>query len=408
MRPRLAVALVLASALLAPGAATAQRGKPVKLGFAYIFSGTNAIYGQFARQGAELAIEEVNRQGGILGRQVEARFEDEAGKPDVGIRVVRKLVFDDGVDAVIGLDSSGTAEGVAPVMPELETPLIITHAATPHVTGARCNAWTFRISLSLPQNIAIASTIAAEGKARRWTTVGPDYAFGHESWEYFKKDLARKKPGVTFVADGEAAFPPSKTTDFSPYITKVMASDADGVLVSLWGGNLIDFVKQANELGFFKGKREILMTLGAATEVLTALGDRMPAGLWVGTRYWFQGSASPMNKAFVEGYRKKFGVYPSYNAHGAYAAVLAYKAAAEKAKSTDKAAVAKALEGLAVEVPLGKIVIRAEDHQAVQDGVWGRTAAGKGFDIRILEPMRRFPGDAITPPVAETGCKMTR
>lgn len=407
MRRPLVLVLALASALVAPDA-VAQGSKPVKLGFAYIFSGPNAIYGQFARQGAELAIEELNRKGGVLGRKLEARFEDEAGKPDVGIRVVRKLVFDDGVDAVIGLDSSGTAEGVAPVMPELETPLIITHAATPHVTGARCNAWTFRVSLSLPQNIAIASTIAAEGNAKRWTTVGPDYAFGHESWEYFKKDLARKKPGVTFLADGDAAFPPSKTTDFSPYITKVMASNADGVLISLWGGNLIDFVKQANDLGFFKGKREILMTLGAATEVLTALGDRMPTGLWVGTRYWFLGNDSPMNKAFVEAYRKKFGVYPSYNAHGAYAAVLAYKAAAEKAKSTDKEAVAKALEGLTVEVPLGKITLRAEDHQAVQEGVWGRTAAKKGYDIRVLDPVRRFGGDAITPPPAETGCKMTR
>jgi branched-chain amino acid transport system substrate-binding protein len=408
MRRRLALALAVAAAFVLPLAAGAQGGKPVKLGFAYIFSGPAAIYGQYARQGAELAIEEVNGKGGILGRKVEALFEDEAGKPDVGIRVVRKLVFDDEVDAVMGLDSSGTAEGVAPIMPELETPLIITHAATPHVTGDRCNAWTFRISLSLPQNIAMASTIAAEGKAKRWSTVGPDYAFGHQSWEYFKKALAKKKPGVTFVADGDAAFPPAKTTDFSPYITKVMASDADGVLVSLWGGNLIDFVKQANDLGFFKTKREILMTLGAATEVLTALGDRMPTGQWVGTRYWFLGSDSPMNKAFVGAYRKKYGVYPSYNAHGAYAAVLAYKAAAEKAKSTEKADVAKALEGLTVEVPLGKITIRPEDHQAVQDGVWGRTAAAKGYEIRILEPVRRFEGKAITLPPAETGCQMKR
>jgi branched-chain amino acid transport system substrate-binding protein len=404
--PRKIFALAAAAAALAARPAVGEDKKPVKLGFAYIMSGPAAVYGQFAKQGAEMAIEEVNAKGGILGRKVQAVFEDEAGKPDVGIRVVRKLVYDDAVDAVFGLDSSGTAEGVAPLMPELETPLVITHAATPHVTGDKCNAWTFRISLSLPQNIAMASAIAAEGKAKRWTTVGPDYAFGHQSWEYFKEYLAKKKPGVTFVVDGDAAFPPTKTTDFSPYVTKVMSSDADGVLVSLWGGNLIDFVKQADEAGLFRSGKQILLTLGAATEVLTALGDKMPTGLWVGTRYWFQASDSPMNKAFVDGYRKRYGVYPSYNAHGAYAAVLTYKAAAEKAKSTERAAIAKALGGLSLEVPLGKITIRAEDHQAVQDGTWGQTAADKAYPIRILKPIRRFKGEEITRPTGETGCKM--
>lgn len=409
MRPVRSVAIAALGAALLVAPARGEAQKPVKLGFAYIFSGPAAVYGQFARQGVELAVDEVNKSGGILGRKVEALFEDEAGKPDVGIRVVRKLVYDDGVDAVFGLDSSGTAEGVTPVMPELETPLVITHAASPHVTGDKCNAWTFRISLSLPQNIAMASAVAADGPARRWTTVGPDYAFGHESWEYFKRELAKKKPGVTFVADADAAFPPAKTTDFSSYITKVMASDADGVLVSLWGGNLIDFVKQADQQGLFKRKdKHVLMTLGAATEVLTALGDKMPTGVWVGTRYWFLSSDSPMNRKFVDAYRGRFGVYPSYNAHGGYAAVLVYKAAVEKAKSTDKAAVAKALSGLSVEVPLGRITIQEGDHQALQDGTWGRTAADKAYPIRILKPVRSFRGKDITLPVTESGCTLKK
>lgn len=401
-----ALAASAAALALAAAPAAAQEKKPVKLGFAYIMSGPAAIYGQFAKQGADMAIEEVNAKGGILGRPVQGFFEDEAGKPDVGIRVVRKLVYDDGVDAVFGLDSSGTAEGVAPIMTELETPLVITHAATPDVTGKKCNAWTFRTSLNLPQNIAMASTIAAEGKAKRWTTVGPDYSFGHQSWEYFKDYLGKKKQGVTFVDDAEAAFPPTKTTDFSPYITKVMSSNADGVLVSLWGGNLIDFVKQADQLGLFKSGKHVLMTLGAATEVLTTLGGAMPTGQWVGTRYWFLASDSPLNKAFVASYHKRYGFYPSYNAHGAYAAVYVYKAAAEKAKSTDKAAVAKALSGLSVDLPLGRITIRAEDHQAVQDGTWGVTAADKAYPIRVLKPIRRFKGSEITRPASETGCTM--
>ncbi len=380
--------------------------KPVKLGFVYIMSGPFATYGQFAKQGAELAIDEVNKAGGINGRTVEGFFEDSTGKSDVGIRVIRKLVYEAGVDAVIGLDSSGVASAVTPVMKELKTPLIITHAATPDVTGTNCNRYTFRISLNLNQNIAMAAKIASEGKAKTWTTVGPDYSFGHQSWEYFQKYLSQRKSGLVFLPDDKAAFPPLSTTDFSPYITKVISSNADGVLISLWGGNLIDFVRQGMDMGFFDGKREVLMTLGAATEVLYALKDKMPEGIWVGTRYWFNANNTPVNKAFVNAYHKRFGVYPSYNAHGAYAAVKMYAAAAAKAKSVDKEKIVGTLEGFALELPVGKVVIRPEDHQAVTDGVWGKTAADPKVPIRVLKPLRKFAGKDITPSVAETGCKM--
>lgn len=404
-RKSLAVVLALGVGLMIAGFGFAA-DKPVKIGFVYIMSGPFATYGQFAKQGAELAIDEINKAGGINGRKVEALFEDDTGKPDVGIRVIRKLVYENGVDIVMGIDSSGVASAVAPVMKELKTPLIITHAAVPDVTGATCNRYTFRVSLNINQNIAMASTIAAGMKAKTWTTAGPDYSFGHQSWEYFQKYLSKKKPDAVFLPTADVAFPPSATTDFSAYVTKIMNSKADGVLISLWGGNLIDFVRQAGDMGFFDGKREILMTLGAATEVLYALKEKMPEGIWVGTRYWFQANDTPINKAFVDAYLKRFNVYPSYNAHGAYGAVKAYAAAAGKAKSVDKEKIVDALEGLSIELPVGKIFIRPEDHQAVTDGVWGKTAADPQMPIRVLKPIRAFAGKDITPPVEETGCKM--
>jgi len=377
-----------------------------KLGFVYIMSGPFATYGQFAKQGAELAIEEINQKGGILGKKVEGLFEDSQGKPDVGVRVIRKLVMQDDVGAVIGLDSSGVAQTVVPLMEELQTPLIVTHAATPSVTGKLCNKYTFRISVSLDQNVKAAAIIASESKAKTWTTIGPDYAFGYESWEYFQKYLSKLKPDVKFFGKDQVAFAPTKTTDFAPYITKVMESNPEGVLISLWGGNLIDFVKQAGEMGFFKKDWQILMTLGAATEVLYALKDKMPENLWVGTRYWFLANQSPLNKSFVEAYHKKYGEYPSYNAHGAYAAVYAYKEAVEKAKSFDKNKVIQALEGLELEAPIGQLKIRKEDHQALSPATWGKTKADPKYPIRILDPIRIFPAEQVTPPIEETECKM--
>jgi branched-chain amino acid transport system substrate-binding protein len=169
---------------------------------------------------------------------------------------------------------------------------------------------------------------------------------------------------------------------------------------------LIDFVRQAADVGFFDGKREVFLTLGAATEVLYALKDKMPEGIWVGTRYWFQANNTPMNKSFVAAYLKRFGVYPSYNAHGAYGAVKAYAAAAAKAKSVDKEKIVAALEGLSIELPVGKITIRPEDHQAITDGVWGKTVKDAQLPIRGLKPIRKFSGKEITPAVSDTNCKM--
>ncbi|MGQ9483771.1 MAG: ABC transporter substrate-binding protein [Desulfosoma sp.] len=391
---------------LALGPAAPQAADPLKVGFVYIMSGPFATYGQFAKQGAEMAVDEINAAGGIMGRPVQAIFEDSTGKPDVAVRVIRKLVYQDGVISVIGLDSSAVANTVVPLMPEMQTPLIVTHAATPDVTGSLCNKYTFRISVSLNQNVKAAALVASASKAKTWTTVGPDYAFGHESWEYFQKYLKALRPDVTFMPQDQTAFAPTKTTDFSAYITKIMNAKPEGVLISLWGGNLIDFVRQASEMGFFKGDWEVLMTLGAATEVLYALGDKMPEGLWVGTRYWFLANDSPINVAFRDNYKKRYGQFPSYNAHGAYAALYALKAAAEKAKTLDKEAIIKALEGLTLELPVGTVTLRPEDHQAWTNATWGKTASDPNYPIRILKPIKIFPAEAVTPPVEETGCRM--
>ncbi|MFP5406041.1 MAG: ABC transporter substrate-binding protein, partial [Gammaproteobacteria bacterium] len=327
----------------------AQAAEPIRFGAIYIMSGSAATYGQFAKQGMELAAEEINRQGGILGRQIEFSLEDGQGKVDVAIQAARKLVFQGRVDALMGLDSSGVANGLVPIIPELGKPLVITHAASPDVTGKLCNKYTFRVSDNVNQHMTSAAIIAAESGARRWTTIGPDYAFGHQSWEYFQKYLKKARPDAEFMT--ETAFPRFGAEDFKPFINSVMQAKPDGVLISVWGGDLVNFVRQAKNMGFFDQKFQVLFTLGAAAEVLTALGEQMPEGVWAGTRYWFASHDNPVNKAFVKSYMDRYKVPPSYNAEGAYVALHVYKKAMEKAGSTDGDAVAKALSGLTIDAP---------------------------------------------------------
>ena len=97
---------LLALAVLLP---QAQAQQPIRLGGIFIMSGAASVYGKFAQQGIQLAVDEINAEGGVLGRKLEFRVEDSQGKADVAIQVARKLVFQDRVDALLGLDSSGVA-----------------------------------------------------------------------------------------------------------------------------------------------------------------------------------------------------------------------------------------------------------------------------------------------------------
>ena len=308
--------------ILCPLAAPAQ--EPIKIGFIYVLSGRGAVFGEVAKHGAELAIDEVNSTGGIKGRKVVGIFEDDQGKPEIAVELARKFVQKDHVQAIIGIVTSGSAEAVAPVAAELKTPLIITTATTPLVTGKECNRYTFRVTCTTEQALKSAALVAAQAKAKKWTTIGPDYLLGYETWEYFQRYLSKIRPDVKFVQKSDVAFAPMTTTDWVPHIKKVMDSGADGIVVSLWGGNAIDFLKQAAQEGLFNDQRSVMMTVAGSMDVFISLGMGIPQGVWFGDPYWFQASNGPANHAFVHRYQDRFKVEPSYPAATAYTGVKAY------------------------------------------------------------------------------------
>ncbi|MFH1115971.1 MAG: ABC transporter substrate-binding protein [Pseudomonadota bacterium] len=369
-------------------------------------------HGQVARQGAELALEEINRAGGINGRQVAAIFEDSKAEPGVGVEAARKLVRQDKVDAVLGIISSGVAPPVSAAMNELKTPLIITTAMNPVVTGAKCNRYTFRVESSSLQRMKATALLAKQVNAGRWTTIGPDYALGHDSWKMFKQYLQELNPSATFVPDSQVVFAPLTTTDWEPQIRKLMDTKADGVLVTLWGGNFMDFVRQGQRMGLFKEKRSMVSPVVGTYELLN-LGLDMPQGLWICSSYWPQANPSGVDKGFVEAYMEKYGSPPGYITAFAYAGVKVYAQAAAAAGSADKESVVKALEGLSINSPVGKLLIRPEDHQGVFDLIGGKVSKEVAITqrkrpYRKLESVILFPGPEVTPSVEETQCKMNQ
>jgi branched-chain amino acid transport system substrate-binding protein len=396
------------AALLVVLSVTSPAVAAIKIGFAHVFSGPMATFGEVARQGAELAVKEINAVGGINGQTVEIIYADTAAKPDVGVKAVQKLVQEDKVDIVIGLVSSAVAIAVTPMMQDLKCPLIVTHAMAEEVTGSKCNPWVFRITWNLDQCFKGSAVLAHSLGAKRWTTLGPDYGFGQDSWKYFQRYFVQL--GQHDFDKGE--FVPMAANDWKPIIKKLADSGADGVMISLWGNNLRDFIRQAHEEHFFEN-RSVLCPVGGSVEIFTALGFLdMPQGVWFGTPYWYEAYENELNKRFVAAYKALSAseIPPSYAAYNAYAAVKMVKGAVEKIGAADRAAIAKGLSGLTVsDLPVGPVTFREEDHQAIYDIAFGKTnnRAAKGSKrIRGLDTIRTFAGKEVTPPVSDTGCSM--
>src|SRR3954469_17060301 len=339
--------------------------KPIKIGCQTILSGPLGGYGEFMRKGTVLAVEEINKAGGIGGSPIEVNFRDEELKVDVGVKNARYFVQDWGADFLIGIDSSAVALAVGEIMPSLDRILVVTHGATEKfnedLVFKRHNRHCFRVCVPVYQDGIASALVAKDLPVKRWATISPDYEYGHTSWKMFRAYLKRFKPDVEFVGESFAKF---GTVDFSSHISKVMAANPEGIFSTEWGGEAVTMVKQAKLFKVFEQTKAFMIGMGAAMDVLQGLGADYPDGVWASARYYFGYPDSPQNKKFVETFRKRWNSYPSYVSETSYAALYAIKKAVEKAKTLDIDPVIAALEDLDVERQAGPCKIRKEDHQA--------------------------------------------
>ncbi|ELY47694.1 extracellular ligand-binding receptor, partial [Natronorubrum bangense JCM 10635] len=198
----------------------------ISLGALYITSGFASLYGEEAARGYELAVEEINDNGGIDGEEVTVISRDTEGDATTAGRQMRSLIEEEGVDGLFGLDSSGVAQALAPQVAEFQMPFMVTHAATPFLTSPEGehedsvgNEYVFRNANNLTQDIYGAARVADELDATEWATIGPDYAFGYETWDYFQAFCEGLGVDAEFTTE---QYPGLETGDYSPYISAVM------------------------------------------------------------------------------------------------------------------------------------------------------------------------------------------
>ena len=386
-------AAIVCGVVLALAGLGAAAEKPIKIGVVFIMSGPMGGYGKHGQQAVQMALDEINAQGGILGRKVEALFEDDKMKPDEGVRIVKKFINEDKVDFVIGPTSSAVAAAMAEVVRENKKILVLTQSAANSLTDAQFNPYLFSTLSNAMMHSRAGAYFVADKPFKRWMNIGPDYSYGKESWNSFIGKLKELKPEVEVAGE---LWPKLLEKDFTPFIQKIIEAKPDAVWASIWGNDAVNFVKQALPTGIFKSVK-FAFTDGAALETLIPLGKSMPDGVYVASRYFFTTPDTPRNRNFVKTYLERFKEYPDYMAQETYAGVYFIKAAAERARTTDNDKVIEAVERepLAWETPEGWKIMRAADHAAVEDVVWGETAFSEKYGFAVLKNIQSIQAEQI-------------
>ncbi len=373
--------------------------KKIKIGHIAIFSGPFGTYGELQKRGSKLAEEEINKNGGIMGSPVEIIYGDSKGKPAEAVKQARRLVESEGVDFLIGIDSSGVVLGISEVMPELNKLLFVTHAATHKLTENKVykkgNKHVFRLGVPVYQDGIMAAIVASKLPAKRWAAVHPDYAYGYDSWDLFKKTLKKLRPDVEFVGEAWAKI---GTTDFKPFISSILDKKPDGIHTVEWGVDLFTFVRQSIEMGLFDavkydGGYAWINPMGYSIDAMEALAKEYPEGAWVSGRYVWQYPPTPLNAHFVKAHYKRWGHFPAYSGTTSYTAVYLIKKLVEATETLDVDTHIKFLEDLTIYSPLGAVRIRKEDHQAVYDVPFGQIKRDPKFPIPVLTNLVGMPAE---------------
>jgi branched-chain amino acid transport system substrate-binding protein len=334
----------------------------VKIGLNYEYTGTYATYAQSETRGAEMAMDWWNAKGGILGgRKVEDFKEDNNNDPKAAVEKARKLIQVDKCDAIMGSISSAVSLATMGAANSLNTLYIDSGGHADAVTGEKCNYSTFRVCHSTWMETHATGFSLAKKFGKKWYMIIPDYAFGHALQAGYH-DVA-KKMGITFVGEDLA---PLGTTDFSSYLSKVVAAKPDVLIVLVQGDDAVNCLKQAHSFGI-SPKIPIGGPQGEL-EVFQSLPKEARLGFW-GVEWYYKSTSSTgvnnkLAEKFISEYRSKYNTPPSARSAFGFIAMDRILWGMNEAKSTNAAAVAKKLQGAKFEsVFEGSAYFRDVDHQ---------------------------------------------
>lgn len=328
------------------------------------------------RQGWQLALEEINGSGGVLGKKLEVISRDDNGNPGDSVRVAEELLKREQVSLLFGGFLSNTGLALTDYARQRKVFFLAAEPLTDKIIWQNGNKYTYRLRPSTSMLVMALVREAIKLKKKRWALVYPNYEYGQSAVASFKSLMKQAQPDIEFVA--EQATPLGKI-DAAAVAQALIDAKPDAIFNVLFGTDLARFVREGDTRGLFTS-REVVSVLSGEPEYLDPLKDEAPVN-WIVTGYPWYALTTPAHKKFVDAYRKKYNDYPRTGSLVGYSAMMSLAAGLRKAGSADSDKLAAAFSGLQVETPLGPIVYRAQDHQSTLGIFVGRTGVKDGHGM---------------------------
>jgi len=384
------LAAALAGALAWSGSAQAQG--TIKIGEINSYKAQPAFLDPY-KKGWELALEEVNAGGGVLGKKLEVISRDDNATPGDAVRVAEELVSREGVALIAGTFLSHIGLAVTDFAKQRKVFFLASEPLTDKITWQNGNHYTFRLRPNTYMQVAMLVPEALKLKKKRWAVVYPNYEYGQSAVATFKEMMKKGQPDVEFVAEQA---PPLGRIDGGAVTQALADAKPDAIFNVLFGADLAKFVREGQTRQLFKG-REVVSLLTGEPEYIEPLKAEAPVG-WIVTGYPYYGIQTPEHKKFFLAYYRKYNEYPKLGSVVGYSTILSIAEGIRKAKSTDTEKLVEAFSGLPVTTPFGRITYRAIDHQSTMGAYVGRTRleGDKGVmtDYRYLDGANYLPSDA--------------
>jgi branched-chain amino acid transport system substrate-binding protein len=381
------------SLTLSVAAAGAFAQQTIKIGEINSYKAQPAFLGPY-KNGWNLALEQVNAAGGVLGKPLEVVSRDDNANPGDAVRAAQELVSGEQVQLLFGGFLSNTGLAVTDFAKQKHVFYLAAEPLTDKIVWQDGNKYTYRLRPSTYMQVAMLVPEAVKLHKKRWALVYPNYEYGQSAVATFKKLMKAAQPDVEFVTEQAT---PLGNLDAGAVTQAIADAKPDAIFNVLFGADLGKFVREGNTRGLFKTVSVVSLLTGEP-DYLDPLGAEAPTG-WIVTGYPWYAIDTDANKKFVAAYEAKYHDYPRLGSVVGYSAMMSLAAGIKKAGSTDPDKLAAAFKGLKVDTPFGPITYRAEDNQSTMGAFVGVTGLkdGKG----VMTSFRYVDGASVQPSDAE-------
>jgi branched-chain amino acid transport system substrate-binding protein len=372
-------------------------GDTLKVGLVDTYTGPATAFTNDVLDGFNLAVGKINAKGGVLGKKIEVVTRDDKFKPDIGLTMAKELVLKENVDLLMGTINSATALAVSDLCRKEKVPFLVTFSKSDKITGEKGHRYVF----SMNENTEMAGRATAKVLAKKpfvkYWIAGDDYEYGHAIANGVFEHLKSLNPKVQLL--GQSWWKVGET-DFTPYITQILAAKPDFVIVATGGAGMVNFQKAAQSTGFNK-RVPFYQHTGIDLSTLAPQGQNAPEGVFGTANYLFYYPNTKENKAFADEFRKAYNRYPKSGALYGYMTAQFIAKSFEKAGRIDKEKFIDALEGMALGSPVGRMEMRACDHQVVLPMFFGVTKKSTQYEFLIASDVVSVPGKDYMPTCEE-------